>query len=39
MEETVANISSNLGKMVWLLVAIFFGIMADLVVHATKWQI
>jgi hypothetical protein len=35
MEATVTNISSNLGKMVWLLVGIFVSIMADVIVHAT----
>jgi hypothetical protein len=35
VEIVAANISANLGKMVWLLVGIFVSITADLVVHAT----
>lgn len=33
-EQTVARISSNLGKIVWLLLGIFLTIVADVVVHA-----
>jgi len=34
-EVAVAGISSNLGKMVWLLVGIFATIVADIIVHAS----
>jgi hypothetical protein len=34
-EVAVAGISSNLSKMVWLLVGIFATIVADIVVHAS----
>jgi hypothetical protein len=33
-ETTLARISGNLGKIVWLLVGIFVTIVADAVVHA-----
>jgi hypothetical protein len=32
-EDTLSKISSNLGKMVWLLVGIFITIVIDLVTH------
>jgi hypothetical protein len=34
-ETTIARISANLGKIVWLLVGIFVTIVADAVVHAS----
>lgn len=34
-ETTLARISANLGKIVWLLVGIFVTIVADAVVHAS----
>ena len=33
-EKTVASISSNLNRMVWLLVGIFVTIIADIAVHS-----
>lgn len=33
LEETVKSISSNLGKMVWLLVGIFVTVIGDIIVH------